>query len=100
MDALLSRGLGTSWEVVQATRKNHAWEHATIGLLLQRGQVRGGVAGRATANGFYVFGRVAQRDVVLAAVESLARLQQGEAELAISPFCGTNLVVTGLLNMG
>ena len=29
--------------------------------------------------------------------ESLSRLQRGEAELAVSPMCGTNLVMAGLL---
>jgi len=35
--------------------------------------------------------------VASAASEALARLQQGEAYLAVHPRCGTNLAVTGIL---
>ncbi|MBI4302156.1 MAG: hypothetical protein HY664_06085 [Chloroflexi bacterium] len=83
--------------VITATRQNHALEHATIALILARmgGNVR--LAGRATADGFYVFGPVPTEVVAEAAQEGLARLQRGESDLAVSAFCGTNLAVAGTL---
>jgi hypothetical protein len=36
-------------------------------------------------------------EVASAAQEGLARLQNGEVQLAVHPYCGTNLAVTGVL---
>jgi hypothetical protein len=77
------------------TRRNHATEHATIHLLTPK--YRGSsLAGRADANGFYLYGRVETDDVRSAVHEAIGRLP-GEPELAIHPRCGTNVVVTGLM---
>jgi len=55
------------------------------------------VAGRADTRGFWLYGDV-PTDVVRSAVnEALARLQAGEAHLAVHPRCGTNLAVAGVL---
>src|SRR5205823_485947 len=55
------------------------------------------IAGRSTPNGFYIYGKL-HLDALRAAVdEALDRLQRGEAEWAVSPFCGTNLAVAGTL---
>lgn len=53
--------------------------------------------GRAAADGFYVYGHVGLDAVSQAAGEGLARLKRGEANLAVSPLCGTNIVAGGLL---
>ena len=53
--------------------------------------------GRATADGFYVYGDASTEAVSEAAEEGLARLKQGEDNLAMSPLCGTNLSVAALL---
>lgn len=51
------------------------------------------VSARSTSRGFTVFGNVDLGQLRRASDEALRRLQAGEAELAIHPNCGTNLVV-------
>lgn len=81
---------------VAKTRRVHALEHGTITLLSRR--VKGlQVAGRSTPNGFWVYGDIETEDLRQAATDALARLQAGEAGLAIHPNCGTNLAVAGVL---
>jgi hypothetical protein len=67
-------------------RRNHGLEHATVSVLL---------AGRATADGFYIVGQVDEATLRSCAAEALSRMQRGEASLAVSPLCGTNIAVTG-----
>ena len=83
--------------LVTALRTNHALEHATIALLAMRIGVGVKLLGRATPGGFYIYGDAPTQMVEEAANEGLTRLQQGEADLAVSPFCGTNVVVAGVL---
>jgi hypothetical protein len=81
---------------IEAVRRNHALEHATIAVMLNRlGPMR--VVGRASPDGFYVWANVATDRLREFADEALGRLQRGEAHLAVSPLCGTNLVVAGVL---
>jgi hypothetical protein len=81
---------------INAVRRNHALEHATITVMLNRqGPMR--VVGRASPDGFYVWANVATEKLREFAGEALGRLQKGEAHLAVSPLCGTNLVVAGVL---
>ena len=80
-----------------SVRQNHALEHATIVILSRKVSIGTRMMGRSTWSGFYIYGDLPTELIAEAAREALARLQKGEAELAISPFCGTNLVVTGLL---
>jgi hypothetical protein len=83
-------------ELIFSIRQNHALEHATIHILSRRNPgIR--LAGRSSPSGFSIYGAVATEDVAGAAAEALMRLQRGEANLAIHPNCGTNVVVTGLL---
>jgi len=73
-------------------RQNHALEHATITILSNTvPDLR--VSARSTSRGFTVFGDVDLGQLRRALDEALRRLQAGEAELAIHPNCGTNLVV-------
>jgi len=83
--------------MIESVRQNHSLEHATIALLVQKlgGHVR--LAGRSTANGFYVYGDVPTDKLEESAHEALERLRSGQSDLAISAFCGTNLVVSGLM---
>jgi len=83
--------------LIDVVRQNHSLEHATIALLVQKmgGHVR--LAGRSTASGFYVYGDVPTDQLEAAAHEALERLRSGQSDLAISAFCGTNLVVSGVL---
>ena len=82
---------------VRSVRQNHALEHATITLLASTRGPRTVLAGRAGADGFYLYGDVPTQAVADAAGEALARLQKGEADLAVSPFCGTSLATAGIL---
>ena len=78
-------------------RVNHGLEHATISILSRR-LSNVVLRGRSNRAGFYVFGDVSTAAVTEAVHEALTRLQSGESELAIHPFCGTNLAVAGLLS--
>lgn len=78
-----------------AIRRNHALEHATVAVLLARhGPMR--VAGRASLDGFLLFADIDSIEIMSAAHEALELLQAGQSELAVSPLCGTNIVVAGL----
>ena len=80
--------------VIRRTRRNHAIEHATIHILSET-RPRMPFAGRADSGGFFVVGDVTTEDLEAATLEAIERLKD-EPDLAIHPFCGTNLVVGGL----
>lgn len=82
--------------LINRVRRNHGLEHATITGLLEEG-ARPPLAGIATPFGFFVYARVSTEDVTQAAREALRRLQAGRKELAVSPYCGTNLIVGALI---
>lgn len=83
--------------LVNAIRRNHGVEHATVTLLLakQTGQKR--MFGRATHDGFYLYADVTEDQFSEAVHEALRRMKDGEASLAVSPLCGTNIVMTGVM---
>jgi hypothetical protein len=82
--------------LVNSVRRNHALEHATISILLSRlGPMR--IVGRAVSDGFYIYGDIPTERLREYADEALMRLQRGEAHLAVSPLCGTNIAVAGVL---
>jgi len=82
------------------TRQNHALEHATVTIL--SGLVPDlRISAHSNPRGFTIFGDVDLGQLRRALDEALRRLQAGEAELAIHPNCGTNLVVgVSLLTIG
>jgi hypothetical protein len=81
---------------VASLRRNHAVEHATMHILARR-QPHLNAMARTALDGFYVYGKVDTKALANAAAEGLARLQAGEAELAVHPRCGTNLAVAGFM---
>lgn len=81
--------------IIRRTRRNHAIEHATIHILSET-RPRMPFAGRADSGGFFVVGDVSTEDVEAAAREAIERLKD-EPDLAVHPFCGTNLVVGGMV---
>lgn len=83
--------------LIEATRRNHALEHATIAVLLSKLGVAIRLAGRSTPSGFVIMGNIPTEALKEATQEGLRRLQAGEEDLAISPLCGTNLAVGGIL---
>ena len=81
---------------IDAVRRNHALEHATVAVLLARhGPTR--LAGRASGDGFFILGDIDPNELTSCANEALQRLQRGESSLAVSPLCGTNIAVAGFL---
>ena len=83
-------------ELFARTRRNHALEHATVELLLEDG-FRPPIGGYSIPTGFFIFGRVGTEQLSQKAHEALRLLKEGEAQLAISPYCGTNLATSALL---
>ena len=77
-------------------RQNHALEHGTVSLILQRG-TGPPLGGYSTGEGFFIFGRATTDLVVQAVADALRELKRGQRELAVSPHCGTNLVTGPLL---
>jgi hypothetical protein len=82
--------------LVGETRRNHALEHATIHILSNHFPGRS-MAGHSNPTGFFLLGELPTEEVRQAVSEALARLQNGEKQLAIHEGCGTNYAVTGLL---
>lgn len=81
---------------IERARRNHGLEHATVTLLTQK-HPKVKLAGRSTAQGFYLYGRVSTDEVRSTATEALERLKAGDVGLAIHPNCGTNAVTKGLM---
>lgn len=84
-------------QLIGSVRRNHALEHATIAVLLGKLGREARLVGRATRTGFYLYGDLPAERVRDSAVEALQRLRLGETHLAVSPMCGTNLAVAGVL---
>ena len=77
-------------------RRNHALEHATIVVMMERQPGRK-FNGFSTDEGFFVQGARSFAEVEGAAREALRRLQRGERRLAVHRNCGTTLVAANLL---
>ncbi|HLF08319.1 MAG TPA: DUF6391 domain-containing protein [Dehalococcoidia bacterium] len=78
-------------------RRNHALEHATVSLLLSRLGPNLRLVGRASGDGFFIYGSVPSEVLSQCAQEGLARLQRGEGYWAVTPLCGTNIATAGVL---
>ena len=77
-------------------RRNHALEHATIVVMMER-QPGLRLNGFSTDEGFFVQGVRSAQEVDSAAREALRRLRGGEKGLAIHRNCGTTIVAANLL---
>jgi len=77
--------------LLREIRMQHGREHATVSVLLERGQ-RPPLGGNAVPGGFFVYSRSSTEEVRDAAEEALARLRTGQRHLAVSPYCGTNIL--------
>ncbi|MFO8101504.1 MAG: DUF6391 domain-containing protein [Dehalococcoidia bacterium] len=84
-------------DMVRVLRQNHAMEHATINVLLKQLSRKVRLLGYTSLAGFYIVGDISTETLEQSAREALRQLQEGKKEIAISPMCGTNLVVTGLV---
>lgn len=83
--------------VVNAMRRNHALEHGTVSILLAKLGPDIRLVGRAVNDGFYIYGKIPTAAIEASAHEALLRLKGGEAGLAVTPLCGTNIAVAGVL---
>jgi hypothetical protein len=77
-------------------RRNHALEHATIAVMMEREPGRK-FNGFSTDEGFFVQGVRSTGEVDSAAREALRRLRTGEKKLAVHRNCGTTIVAANLL---
>jgi len=77
-------------------RRNHALEHATIVVMMEREPGRK-LNGFSTDEGFFVQGVRSIAEVESAAREATRRLQNGEKGLAIHRNCGTTIVAANML---
>ncbi len=77
-------------------RRNHALEHATIVVMMEREPGRR-LNGFSTDDGFFVQGVRSLEEVDSAARTALRRLQFGEKGLAVHRNCGTTIVAANLL---
>ncbi len=82
--------------MARRTRQNHGLEHATVAILMGRG-MRPPLGGYSTPGGFFIIGRATTDEVASAAGDALAQMKEGHRELAVSPYCGTNLATGALL---
>ncbi len=82
---------------IDAIRRNHGVEHATVAVLFARIGPRR-IAGRAASDGFFILGPIDEELLLSCAREALSRMQRGERDLAVSPHCGTNIAVTAALS--
>ena len=85
-------------DFLRKIRRNHALEHATITIAHSKLNEPGVLGGNSTQWGFFVYGDVPTEVLSQAAAEALDRLKAGERGLAISPFCGTNFLIAGVLS--
>lgn len=83
-------------ELLDAIRRNHALEHATVAVLLARGGPRR-LAGLALADGFLIAGEIEAAELEACAREALRLLREGHEGLAVSPLCGSNVVASSAL---
>lgn len=84
-------------QIVTRVRRNHALEHATLHVLARR-KPHTSLAGQSDIFGFWILGDVTLEEVQDSVAEALQRLRSGERELAIHPFCGTNLAAAAFLS--
>ena len=82
--------------VLSRIRRNHGLEHATINILSAIFPYRP-LAGYSFPGGFFIIGDVPTEHLREAAVQALARMNNGERTLAIHPNCGTNYAVSGFV---
>jgi len=76
------------------TRRAHACEHATVNVLEESLGPLPGVGGVATKGGFYIWGaeHIHPNALIRAAQLGLARMKQGERDLAVHGRCGTSML--------
>jgi hypothetical protein len=82
--------------LILETRRNHAFEHATLHMLAHK-YPHQSMAGHSNPTGFFLLGDFQTEDVRSAAEEAFTRLNAGDSGLAVHPGCGTNLAASAVL---
>jgi hypothetical protein len=82
--------------LLSRVRRNHGLEHATITILSQKFP-RLRMAGYSFPGGFFILGDVPTEHVREAVAQALARMNNGERQLAVHPNCGTNFLASGFV---
>jgi hypothetical protein len=85
--------------LISRVRRNHGLEHATLHILAERHPGLP-MAGHSDWRGFWIVGDLETADLSSAVDEALRRMNNGESQLAVHPFCGTNMVTAGVLAGG
>ena len=83
--------------LVNSVRRNHALEHATISILAEPAGTDAHSRHAPWRMGSTSTETCPRTGCVSLPDEALLRLQKGEAHLAVSPLCGTNIAVAGVL---
>ena len=73
-------------------RQNHGIEHAAVAILTKR-KIKPPIIGLATTSGFIIYCKSNKDEMLSATNEAVKLINSGASELAISQFCGTNIVV-------
>src|SRR5690606_1090499 len=81
---------------IRKTRRNHGLEHATVHVL-QRKFKDLKVSGWSMPFGFVLVHNAPADMMEPAATDALTRMNKADADLAVRPNCGTNLITTGML---
>lgn len=81
---------------IRKTRRNHGLEHATVHMM-QRKVKDLKVSGWSMPFGFVLVHNAPADVTEAAAADALKRMKKGDADLAVHPNCGTNLITTGVL---
>lgn len=81
--------------IISRIRRNHGLEHATIHVFTEKRKYIS-MAGYSDTQGFWILGEVDTEELLEAAQEALARLNNGEHDLAVHPNCGTNFATYGM----
>ena len=77
-------------------RRNHGLEHASLHVLAKQNPGKP-MGGYSDFNGFWLIGELTTEQVRAGVREALARMKNGEHQLAVHPNCGTNFAAAGSL---
>jgi hypothetical protein len=85
-----------NFPLVSRIRRNHGLEHASLHILAKQNPGKP-MGGYSDFNGFWLIGDLTVDQVRAGVREALARMKNGEHNLAVHPNCGTNFATAGSL---
>jgi hypothetical protein len=81
---------------ISRIRRNHGLEHATLNILARQFPDRR-LSGWSFPGGFFILGEIPTEYLREAVIQALARMNNGESQLAVHEHCGTNYVASGFV---